>query len=115
MRLVLLLESEAAIHEHRYLLRKSILFSVVARVLPLIIDQVLHHFFLVQDEVHHLLFLQLHELEQERVPVCVDMVDVGSALDQAPGQLRVEVAGEHHVHQDGAAVLVLLIDAVGVE
>ena len=75
----------------------------------------LHHFFLVQDEVHHLLFLQLHELEQERVPVCVDMVDVGSALDQAPGQLGVEVAGEHHVHQDGATVLVLLIDAVGVE
>ena len=70
---------------------------------------------LVEQESDELRLLKLHQLDQQRVLVLIQVVHISTALDKPLGQLLVELLSQQHVHQDSHAVLILLVDAVRIQ
>ena len=99
----------AAVKKLAQLQGQAVVFRVVTRILLWLVQNV-HQSTFCQEEFDQVLLLLFNKLDQEWLPVDVDMVDVGfPMINQSVCQFCIKRLGREYVHQDGPLLLVLLV------
>ena len=81
LNLRLFLLSNATVLERLDHIGKSVLFCVIAGVFTLLVSQVLQNVSLLEQKIHDVYLSQLDQLDQQRVAIIINVVDIGTSFD----------------------------------